>query len=121
MIRRGASLFVLGALAVGGIAAGVFAPGGGASPEGSSAKPRIFRVTVKASEFKFVLSTKAVPTSGTVIFTVVNTGKITHDFKILGKKTRLLDPGQKAILRIVFKKRRGTATPARCRVMRSWA
>jgi hypothetical protein len=124
VIRGGASLFVVGALAVGEIAAGVFAPGGGASPEGSSlaagvlapgggaspegssAKPRIFRVTVKASEFKFVLSRKAISTSGTVIFTVVNTGKITHDFKILGKKTKLLNPGQKAILRIVFKKKK---------------
>ena len=51
-----------------------------------------------------MLSRRAVPTPGTVIFTVVNTGKITHDFKILGKKTKLLNPGQKAILRIIFKK-----------------
>ena len=53
-----------------------------------------------------MLSRKAVPTSGTVFFTVVNTGKITHDFKILGKKTKLLKPGQKTILRIVFKKKK---------------
>jgi plastocyanin len=103
--RRGASLLVLGALVVGGNAAVMFAPGGGANPGGTSAKPRIFRVTVKASEYKFVLSRKAVPTSGTVIFTVVNTGKLTHDFKILGTKTRLLKPGQNAILRIVIKKK----------------
>lgn len=100
-MRRGLSVFLLGALAAGGIAAGVLAPGGGASPEGASA---ISRVTVVASEFKFKLSKRSVPT-GTVIFTVVNKGKLSHDFKIAGKKTRKLNPGQKATLRVTFKKK----------------
>ena len=101
-MRRVVSLFVLGALAVGGIVAGVFAPGGGASPARSEA---ISRITVNASEFKFALSKRSVPVGTTVIFTVVNKGKISHDFKIAGKKTKTLNPGQKATLRVVFSKK----------------
>jgi hypothetical protein len=48
---------------------------------------RTTTVTVKASEFKFVLSKRVVP-RGTVIFKVTNVGKVVHDFKIAGKKTR---------------------------------
>jgi hypothetical protein len=96
---------VLAVLAVNGSPAGVVAPVGAAGLEETEAKPRLFRVKVMASEFKFVLSRKAIPTSGTVIFSVVNRGKIRHDFKILGNKTKFLSPGQKASLRIVFKQK----------------
>jgi uncharacterized cupredoxin-like copper-binding protein len=40
-----------------------------------------------------------------VIFTVVNTGKITHDFKIGGKKTPNLAPGKSAKLTVKFTKK----------------
>ena len=60
-------------------------------------------VTVKASEWKFRLSTKVVHT-GTVVFKVKNAGKLSHDFKINGKKTRLLARGKTARLRVVFKR-----------------
>ena len=43
-------------------------------------------VTVTASEFTFKLSKTSVP-HGSVTFTVVNKGKLGHDFKIGGKKT----------------------------------
>jgi uncharacterized cupredoxin-like copper-binding protein len=43
--------------------------------------------------------------TGTVIFTVVNKGKIRHDFKIAGKKTALLAPGKTAKLTIKFTKK----------------
>jgi uncharacterized cupredoxin-like copper-binding protein len=59
-------------------------------------------VTVTASEFKFKLSKLSVP-HGTVVFTVVNKGKIPHDFKINGKKTALVKPGKSAKLTVTFK------------------
>jgi uncharacterized cupredoxin-like copper-binding protein len=101
-MRRAVSLFVLGALAIAGIGAGLYAPGGGAAPVRSNATVKI---NVKASEFKFVLSRRSVPVGTTVLFTVTNTGKISHDFKIAGKKTPSLGPGKKAVVRVVFKKK----------------
>jgi uncharacterized cupredoxin-like copper-binding protein len=61
-------------------------------------------ITVTASEFKFKLSTKTVSAPGAVTFTVVNKGKIPHDFKIAGKKTPLLKPGKSAKLTVTLKK-----------------
>jgi uncharacterized cupredoxin-like copper-binding protein len=61
-------------------------------------------VTVKASEFKYVFSKRRVPT-GTVIFTVINKGKISHDFKINRKKTKSLLPGKSAKLTVKFTKK----------------
>ena len=60
-------------------------------------------VTVTATEFKFKLSKTKVPV-GKVTFKVVNRGKISHDFKIAGKKTPLLKPGKSATLTVTFKK-----------------
>ena len=60
-------------------------------------------VSVKASEFKFVLSTKSAK-AGPVTFTVKNVGKLPHDFKIGGKKTALLKPGKSAKLTVTLKK-----------------
>ncbi len=61
-------------------------------------------MTVTATEFKFRLSKRSAPT-GTVIFTVTNKGKISHNFKIAGKKTPLLAPGHSATLRVRFSKK----------------
>jgi uncharacterized cupredoxin-like copper-binding protein len=58
----------------------------------------------KPSEFRYTLSKKRVPV-GTVVFKVVNKGRIAHDFKIAGKKTRMLAPGQSATLRVVLTKK----------------
>jgi plastocyanin len=60
-------------------------------------------VTVAATEYKFVLSKHRVPI-GTVIFTVTNKGKLSHNFKIGGKRTPLLLPGRSATLRVTFSK-----------------
>ena len=60
-------------------------------------------VTVKASEFKFVLSTKTAR-HGVVIFKVTNKGHTAHDFKIVGKKTPMLKPGKSATLKVTLKK-----------------
>jgi len=60
-------------------------------------------ITVKASEFKFVLSKKTAK-HGVITFKVTNKGKIPHDFKIAGKKTKLLSPGKSATLKVTLKK-----------------
>ena len=59
--------------------------------------------TVTATDFKF----RVVParlTAGVATFTVVNRGEATHDFKIAGKKSKLLNPGQRAVLKVTLKK-----------------
>ena len=59
-------------------------------------------VTVTATEFKFKLSKTSVP-HGSVTFTLVNKGKLAHDFKIGGKKTALIKPGRSAKLTVTLK------------------
>lgn len=58
-------------------------------------------VKVSATEFKFVLSKKTAR-RGVVTFRVTNIGKVSHDFEISGRKTRLLSHGQSATLRVTF-------------------
>ena len=60
-------------------------------------------VTVTMKEFKFVLSKKTVP-HGTVTFKLVNKGKLMHDFKISGKKSKLISPGKSGKLIVTLKK-----------------
>jgi uncharacterized cupredoxin-like copper-binding protein len=62
-------------------------------------------VTVTMKEFKFVLSKKTVP-HGTVTFRLVNKGKLDHDFKIAGKKSKLIKPGRSGKLIVTLKKGR---------------
>jgi plastocyanin len=51
-------------------------------------------VTVTMTEFKFVLSKRTVP-RGTVTLKLVNKGALPHDFKISGKKSKMI-PGKKS-------------------------
>jgi len=60
-------------------------------------------VTVTMKEFKFVLSKKTVP-HGTVTFKLVNKGKLKHDFKIAGKKSKLISPSKSGKLIVTLKK-----------------
>ena len=65
-------------------------------------------VTVKASEFKFVLSKKTLTKPGKVTFKVTNTGKEAHNFVILSginKATPLIQPKKSATLTVTFKKK----------------
>jgi uncharacterized cupredoxin-like copper-binding protein len=101
LFRRFTVAFVLVALGAAGLAIG-FATTGAASPQASKATVHI---TVAASEFKFVLSKRSVPVGSTVVFKVVNKGKISHDFKIAGKKTKTLSPGKSALLTVKFTKK----------------
>lgn len=62
-------------------------------------------VQVKGGEFFFRLSTKSVGKPGKVTFVFKNIGHVFHDFKINGKKTPLIQPGQTAKLVVTFKKK----------------
>jgi uncharacterized cupredoxin-like copper-binding protein len=90
---------VLAALALSVAAFAAFAGAGSASPGTAKAT----KVTVAASEFKFVLSKKSVP-KGAVTFVVTNKGKIPHDFKIKGKKSKTIAPGKSTTLKVVLPK-----------------
>jgi uncharacterized cupredoxin-like copper-binding protein len=97
-LRSGLAVSALALCATAGFAAAVF----GFGEARAAATTR--QVTVTATEFKFVLSAKQVPT-GTVIFKLVNKGKIGHNFDIAGKKTPVIGPHKTATLKVVFKKK----------------
>lgn len=61
------------------------------------------KATVTATDFKF----RWVPARlvrGVATITVVNRGEATHDLRIAGKKTKILNPGQRATLKVTLKK-----------------
>jgi uncharacterized cupredoxin-like copper-binding protein len=62
-------------------------------------------VQVKGGEFFFRLTTKSIAKPGTVTFVFKNIGHVSHDFKINGKKTPLIQPGKTARLVVAFKKK----------------
>jgi uncharacterized cupredoxin-like copper-binding protein len=65
------------------------------------------RITIAAgspAEFRFKLS-KVTARTGVVTFVVKNKGHLPHDFKIAGKTTRLLKPGQSQTMKVTFKKK----------------
>jgi uncharacterized cupredoxin-like copper-binding protein len=75
----------------------------------AAAHPSAVRATTvtvtagKPSEFHFTLSKKS-GKAGAYTFKVTNKGTLPHDFKIGGKKTKLLTPGQSASLTVTLKK-----------------
>jgi uncharacterized cupredoxin-like copper-binding protein len=60
-------------------------------------------VTVTMKEFKFILSKKTVR-HGTITFKLVNKGALLHDFKIAGKKSKLIKPKKTGKLVVTLKK-----------------
>jgi len=60
-------------------------------------------VTVTMKEFKFTLSKTRVK-HGTVTFKLVNRGKLSHDFKISGKKSKMISAGKSGKLVVTLKK-----------------
>jgi uncharacterized cupredoxin-like copper-binding protein len=60
-------------------------------------------VIVTMKEFKFTLSKTSVK-HGIVTFKLVNKGKLQHDFKIAGKKSKLISPGKSGKLIATLKK-----------------
>src|SRR5207245_3591710 len=62
-------------------------------------------ITVVMMDFHFRLSkTKNVP-RGTVVFKLVNKGKVPHNFRIAGKTSKLIAPGKSGTLTVVFTKK----------------
>jgi len=66
---------------------------------------KVSHVTVKMTEYRFALSVKKVPT-GTVVFTVVNSGQLPHVFEIqrLKRVTPLIQAGHRYVMRVTFAK-----------------
>ncbi|MDP9306744.1 MAG: PQQ-binding-like beta-propeller repeat protein [Actinomycetota bacterium] len=71
---------------------------------GSSASAQGTAIQVKGGEFFFRLSTKSIAKPGKVTFAFSNIGHVAHDFKINGKMTPLIQPGQTASLAVTFTK-----------------
>ena len=94
-----------------GLLAGAFIPSGLANVAAPHAKTvkhakKAVKITVVAKEWSFKLSKRTVPAGSTVSFKVVNKGKIGHDFKIAGKKTKLLAPGKSQTITVKFSKKK---------------
>jgi uncharacterized cupredoxin-like copper-binding protein len=80
-------------------------------PYASGARAASYSIT--AVDFKF----KGVPsrvTAGKITFRIVNRGQASHDFKIAGKKTKLLSTGQRVTLTVTLRK--GRRYPYLCTV-----
>jgi uncharacterized cupredoxin-like copper-binding protein len=76
----------------------------GADTTAAAARATTLKVTAgKPTEFHFTLSKKAAA-KGVVTFKVTNRGKLEHDLKIGGKRTKLLAPGKTATLKVKLKK-----------------
>jgi uncharacterized cupredoxin-like copper-binding protein len=60
-------------------------------------------IKVYAKEFSFRLPLKSAK-RGKIMFTLVNQGKLPHDFKIAGKKTALANPGRTVKVTVTLKK-----------------
>jgi uncharacterized cupredoxin-like copper-binding protein len=101
---------VVAAVAAGGASAHRTQP---ARAQAADQAALLARVKVAASEFKFVLSQKTAK-RGLVTFVVTNVGKVSHDFEIDGRTTKMLSHGQSATLRVTFL-RKG-AYPYKCTV-----
>jgi outer membrane protein assembly factor BamB len=78
---------------------------GVAGTPGQPASAKAATVQVKGGEFFFRLSTKSSAKPGKVTFVFQNTGHVAHDFRINGKQTPLIQPGQTAKLAVVFTKK----------------
>ena len=60
-------------------------------------------VTVTMKEFKFTLSKRTVP-RGVVTFKLVNKGALPHDFKIAGKKSKMVGRGKTVLFKVTLTK-----------------
>jgi uncharacterized cupredoxin-like copper-binding protein len=86
-------------------AAVLFAAGSSMAQAAPEAHAAANTVTVAASEYKFVLSTKTLKKPGSVTFKVTNKGHVPHNFQINKKKTAMLSPGKSTTLTVKFAKK----------------
>jgi uncharacterized cupredoxin-like copper-binding protein len=97
-----ATMFISLVIALGYVVAVWAMTGKVGQPSAAAAPPPAASATtvaVTASEFKFVLSTATVP-HGDVVFTIVNKGKLAHNFSIAGNTTALVSPGKTTSLTV---------------------
>ncbi|MGZ8694079.1 MAG: cupredoxin domain-containing protein [Gaiellaceae bacterium] len=87
------------------LVAGFAAGTGHTVPGKAAAVKKPTTITVTMTDFKFKLSRLSVPTGTTVLFKVVNKGKVNHDFKIAGKKTKNIKAGKSLTLTVKFAKK----------------
>lgn len=111
VVRRHIHVFLITAFVVAAMLA--LAPTQARASTAVQARSSATQVTVVMKEFRFILSMHSVRT-GAVVFRLVNRGHLSHDFKIAGKKSALIAPGKKGVLRVVF--RRAGAYPYVCAV-----
>lgn len=91
-------------LRVASIAVGLIVLGSVAAPAvAARSHATVTSVKVVAIEFKFTVTPSVISKPGPVTFTVVNKGRVAHDFKIAGKKTPLINPGKSAKLTVTLK------------------
>jgi plastocyanin len=89
---------------VASFAVGLIVLGSGAAPAvAAHSHAKVTSVKVVAVEFKFTVTPSVISKPGAVTFTVVNRGRVAHDFKIAGKKTPLINPGKSAKLTVTLK------------------
>ena len=105
-MRRMRQTRVIGAAVLALIVSGVLLALGSGAATAAVKMPAPTAITVRAGEFYFKLSKLSIPKPGTVKFTVINNGVIAHDFvfQALNKGTKLLQPKQKVVLTVTFKK-----------------
>lgn len=92
---------LVGGVIVGAIVVPVAAAHQTARPQTAHRAALFATVNATASEFKYVLNKKSAR-RGVVVFRIKNVGKLSHDFSIKGRKTRLISPGKSATLRVTF-------------------
>jgi uncharacterized cupredoxin-like copper-binding protein len=97
-MKRTVSVLIAAAVA----AAAYFALTPFAGARSTQSQATTVHVTAKDT-LRFVLSRKKAP-HGKTIFKVKNTGVLRHDFKIAGKKTKMLGHNQSATLTVVLSK-----------------
>jgi uncharacterized cupredoxin-like copper-binding protein len=86
------------------LAAAVLAvPALGAAAISAAAATSVSVTAGKPSELGFKLSTSRV-SPGAVTFRITNSGTLAHDFKIAGKRTKLVKKGKSTTLTVTLKK-----------------
>jgi uncharacterized cupredoxin-like copper-binding protein len=63
--------------------------------------PQAMTDNVTMKEFKFTFVPRTVR-KGVVTFRLKNTGRLSHDLKIAGKKSKMIAPGKTGLLRVTF-------------------
>src|ERR1700761_9157985 len=86
-------------------AAVLFGAGSSMAQANVKAHPAAASVTVAASEYKFVLSTKTASKPGAVTFKITNKGHVPHNFKIDNKTSAMISPGKSTTLKVTFAKK----------------